>query len=178
MRERHPIDHSGHNIREGDIVRINKRVPTMWGRPDRLYLVRRLVKNSAFPQPCAVITPIDKPSYDQTFYVGYLIKVDVTTIPADKWDEFMEWLDAPPDPEVVEALRKLFASPTIQEREEVMLEPDQTGKLQAYVGRTLDHTTIVIIGHDLTVREHSDASGDFAAGLRKGLEGAGIEVIP
>jgi len=178
MRERRPVDHSGHNIREGDIVSIDqRRLP--WGRRDRLYLVRRLVKDSAFPQPCAVITPIDKPSYDLTYYVGYLNKVDVTTIPADKWDEFMEWLnDSEPDPKVVESLRKLFASPTPWESEEVMLEPETSGKHQAYVSRTLDHTTIVVIGHDLIVEEYSQSSESFTDGVRLGLRGAGIEVLP
>ena len=99
----------------------------------------------------------------------------MTIIPADKWDEFMAWLDAPPDPKVIESLRRLFARPLPWEEN---MERTESGKLQAVIVRTIDYETVVVIGHDLIVERHGDHSDSFAEGLRKGMEASGIEVLP
>jgi len=98
----------------------------------------------------------------------------VTTIPADKWDEFMAWLDGPEDPEVIKSLRRLFARPLPWEK---TVQRTETGKLQAVVIRG-DDGTVIVIGHDLIVEEHDEGSDSFVIGLRTGLEAAGIEVLP
>lgn len=110
------IDHSVHDIRPGDLVTISRALHPQSPWPGRWYRVKRLVKRSRNPRPCAVVEPWEGPRYECTYWVGWLNKIETTTIPTDKWDEFMEWLDKPSDPEVVESLRRLFATPTVLER--------------------------------------------------------------
>ena len=50
-------------------------------------------------------------------------------------------------------------------------------ELQGVVVRAYHHETIVVIGRDLVVHHYAtDTSDQYADGLKRGLEAAGVEV--